>query len=143
MSSRLSRFEVSGEADPVVARRGLIVDGVSIVLVTLMVWPWPFFRLTLGLPWAVHVPALLISATSAVWLYGALAARLWGRSVAAYLFDLGLDGAERPFSWARCAAWAAGYTVAFLLGGSFGTSHPAHGLPARWSGLVTRRSSTA
>jgi hypothetical protein len=138
VTAHLADYRGTGPAEAGRTRLALAIDGVAVVLVVIVAWPFPLFRLTLGVPWVVHVPLILAAVIAGVWVYGLVCAKLWGRTVAMYLLDLGLDGVERPFTLALSARWSFGLALAFAaIGGAFGTIEPAAGLPVRLSGLTT------
>lgn len=144
MASRLGMHAVTGEAD---ARRAIRAAGIELavsVVATLLLWPFPLIRLTLGIPWAVHGPLILVAILIVYVAYLAVSVRLWGRSPAMYFLDLGLTGGSRPFPFGRGLRWAAGWAVAVVpaLLGARWLGDPRDGLPARFSGLGTARTAS-
>jgi hypothetical protein len=139
MASRLGRYAVTGEADARRAIRAAAIELAVAVVATLLLWPFPLIRLTLGIPWAVHGPLIVVGILVVYVAYLAVSVRLWGRSPAMYFLDLGLTGASRPFPFGRGLRWAAGWAVAVVpaLLGARSLGHPREGLPARFSGLDT------
>ncbi len=128
-----------GDADRGKTLRAAAADLAVSAVVALLLWPFPLIRLTLGVPWAVHVPLiaawiLLVYAT-----YLAISALIWRRSVGMYLLDLGLAGRGAPFPVAAGVLWACGWALALFPAvlGARRLGDPREGLPARLSGLVT------
>lgn len=137
MSSRLGEWNPTGPADPSRARAAGGVDTLIALLVAMIAWPFPIARATL--PWMIHVALLLVAITTVDVAVRFIALRIWGRTLAMYLFDLGLVSESGP-GIAKSIAWAAtsALTVWPSLLGLRGLAHPESGVPARISGLVTR-----
>lgn len=108
-------------------------------VVAMLVWPFPLIRLTLGIPWSVHVPLILAWVLVVYAAYLATSVAIWGRTPVMYLTDLGLAGVPRPFGLGRSLRWALGLAVAVVpsLLGARSLADPRTGLAARASGLVT------
>jgi hypothetical protein len=137
--SRVSAYEPNGSAAQGRVALAGALDAVAAFVVTMLLWPFPLFRLTLGVSWPVHILAILAGWLVVLTAYLTLTVAALGRTPAMYLLDLGLAGAERPFGLARSVRWAAGWTLAVLPGliGARGLIGPERGIPARLSGLVT------
>ncbi|MBE0475870.1 MAG: hypothetical protein IBX62_02065 [Coriobacteriia bacterium] len=130
-------YVVNGPAAPRPAVAAGLLDGLVSLAVTMLAWPFPVMRAAVPVP--AHAVALLATLMLVDMTYRGLAARLWGRTLLMYVYDLALSGPERPFPPSISLAWGLGWTVAYVPGllGARGLLHPDTGLPARLSGLIT------
>ena len=137
MAGRLGGYIVRGPALPGDTAKAGGMDAVVSLILTMLAWPFPVARATL--PLGVHAAGIVGTLLLVDVAYHALAAKIWGRTLGMYYYDLGLSGPERPFSFAASLAWAVGWTAALLpaLLGARGLVHPDTGLPARLSHLIT------
>lgn len=115
------------------------VDLAAAALVAILLWPFPLFRLTLGLPWAVHGVLIFVWVFVVYTAYLTLSVLAWTRTPVMYLLDLGLRDGSPRFGFGRSLRWALGWALAVLPGlvGARSLTAPETGLPARLSGLVT------
>ena len=139
MASAIGTYRPSGPAQPGRPLRAAAVDLAGAAVIAILLWPFPLIRLTLGIPWSIHGPLIVVWVFVVYAVYLTVCVAVWGRSVAMYLLDLGLDGPARPFGLGRALRWSAGWVVAILpsLLGARSLADPAAGLPARFSCLVT------
>jgi hypothetical protein len=119
-------------------RRAATWDLGLVTVAFMVLWPSPAMRLTLGLPWSVHIPLMLGSLAVVWWLYSVMCAALLRRTVGMYIADLGF---ARPADAVRASVvslWALGWAAA-LVPAALGARGPADagtGWAARLSGLA-------
>jgi hypothetical protein len=127
----------------------------------MIAWPFPLARAMM--PWPVHVVSILAAILVVDALLRATSILVWGRTPFMYLLDLGLersaaqatpgasngastgpsDRAEdrpEPPNTMGAIKWSVGWTIGLVpsLLGARPLVDPERGLPARWSGLLTR-----
>lgn len=133
---RIGAYQAGVVAQRSSVRKAASIDGVVVLVLTMLLWPFPVMRSVVQ--WPVHVVLVLLTIVLMSVAYGGLCLRFWGRSVGMYFADLGLDGAPRPFPLVATAAWSVGFAVTVGPGLLMPSLIDARkGLPARMSGLVT------
>jgi hypothetical protein len=138
MPNAFDTYAAHGEPEPAQMRRAAAWDLGLVTVVFAVLWPTPAMRLTVGLPWSVHIPVALVSLMVVLWLYAVACARFLRRTVGMYLADLGFAEADGAADLARATRWALGWALA-LAPAAFGSRGPAdhqHGWAARLSGLA-------
>jgi hypothetical protein len=139
MSGRLGEYVTGELADARRARLAGWLDLLLALVVTMLVWPFPFARATLE--WPVHVAAILVAILVVDFTYRLLTLRLWRRTVAMYLLDLGLAArGGGDIALGAAVRWSVGWSMIALpsLVGLRRLADPARGLPVSLSGLETR-----
>jgi hypothetical protein len=137
MPNAFDTYTTHGEPGPSQMRRAAVWDLGLVTVVFAVLWPTPAMRLTVGLPWSVHIPVALASLVVVLWLYAVACARFLRRTVGMYLADLGFAEAGDAADLARESRWALGWALA-LVPAAFGARVPAdhqRGWAARLSGL--------
>jgi hypothetical protein len=137
------------------------LDGAGALVVTMIAWPFPLARAMM--PWPVHVVSILAAILVVDALLRATSVLAWGRTPFMYLLDLGLErsvalatpgapsrasagvsdhaeGRPEPPATMEAVKWSVGWTIGLVpsLLGARSLVDPERGLPARWSGLLTR-----
>ncbi|MBI5232004.1 MAG: hypothetical protein HY876_07555 [Coriobacteriales bacterium] len=108
------------------------VDVLVVVLLALLVWPFPVARRVLTPP--VHVAVVVAWVFLVAAAYSFIALVRWRRTLGMYLFDLRLP---KSTSVAAMARWAAGWVLVAVPAVAFGgLVDPNSGLPARLAGTA-------
>lgn len=147
--SVLDEFETTGPASPGRVRAAGLLDLLLSVVISMLALPQPVLRASVmpsgptPLGVALFVGLLVAAALAVYWIYLVFAVVTWGRTLAMYLLDLGLDTPTKP-TLLEAALWSAGWVFAALpaLLGLRPAYHPDSGLPARWSTARTRAAIT-
>lgn len=137
MANAFDTYQAIGAPARAQLRRAAAWDLGLVTVVFMIVWPTPALRLTVGLPWSVHIPILLAALFVALWLYAAVCARAVRRTVGMYLADIGFADAAAVAPGA-VALWALGWAAALLptVSGATSVADAERGWAARLSGLA-------
>jgi hypothetical protein len=138
MPNAIDTYVSRGAPEPAQMRRAAAWDLGLVTVVFAILWPTPAMRLTVGLPWSVHVPVALASLAVVWWLYAVVCARLLRRTVGMYLADVGFAEPDGTASLGRVLRWALGWAAALVPAvlGARGVADPERGWAARLSGLT-------